>query len=148
MMAVDVPVSIWPGHQQLSWWPRRVGVYHKCHNVIHFPISTSQWRHINVTESRTQLDYLFDSLLRLTAMKKNQSSTSMTLYLGKDQGPVMRKAFPGHDAIMNITKPHTAILCGRIWIDRYMMTSCNGNIFRVTGHLCGEFTGPGGYRLW
>ena len=25
------------------------------------------------------------------------------------------------------------------------MTSSNGNIFRVTGHLCGEFTGPGEY---
>ena len=25
-----------------------------------------------------------------------------------------------------------------------MMTSSNGNIFRVTGHLCGEFTGPRG----
>ena len=24
----------------------------------------------------------------------------------------------------------------------YMMTSSNGNISRVTGHLCGEFTGP------
>ena len=24
----------------------------------------------------------------------------------------------------------------------YMMTSSNGNIFRVTGHLCEEFTGP------
>ena len=23
-----------------------------------------------------------------------------------------------------------------------MMTSSNGNIFRVTGHLCGEFSGP------
>ena len=23
------------------------------------------------------------------------------------------------------------------------MASSNGNIFRVTGHLCGEFTGPG-----
>ena len=27
-------------------------------------------------------------------------------------------------------------------IPRDMMTSSNGNIFRVTGHLCGEFTGP------
>ena len=27
--------------------------------------------------------------------------------------------------------------------NRTMMTSSNGNIFRVTGHLCGEFTGPG-----
>ena len=26
---------------------------------------------------------------------------------------------------------------------RLMMTSSNGNIFRVTGHVCGEFTGPG-----
>ena len=24
-----------------------------------------------------------------------------------------------------------------------MMTSSNGNIFRITGHLCGEFIGPG-----
>ena len=37
-----------------------------------------------------------------------------------------------------------------------MMTSSNGNIFRVTGHLCGEFTGlrwiphtkPSGAELW
>ena len=31
------------------------------------------------------------------------------------------------------------------WISAgiFMMTSSNGNIFRVTGHLCGEFTGPG-----
>ena len=27
-------------------------------------------------------------------------------------------------------------------MDRDMMTSSNGNLFRVTGHLCGEFTGP------
>ena len=27
-------------------------------------------------------------------------------------------------------------------ISRSMMTSSNGNIFRVTGHLCGEITGP------
>ena len=26
----------------------------------------------------------------------------------------------------------------------YMMTSSNGNIVRITGHLCGEFTGPRG----
>ena len=27
-----------------------------------------------------------------------------------------------------------------------MMTSSNGNIFRVTGHLCGKFTGPGEFH--
>ena len=30
----------------------------------------------------------------------------------------------------------------RRYISKTMMTSSNGNIFRVTGHLCGEFTGP------
>ena len=28
------------------------------------------------------------------------------------------------------------------WISSTMMTSSNGNIFRITGHLFGEFTGP------
>ena len=32
---------------------------------------------------------------------------------------------------------------GRIKLFVYMMTSSNGTIFRVTGPLCGEFTGPG-----
>ena len=31
---------------------------------------------------------------------------------------------------------------GVLLVWEYMMTSPNGNIFRVTGHLCGEFTGP------
>ena len=30
-----------------------------------------------------------------------------------------------------------------LWSSLIMMTSSNGNIFRVTGPLCGEFTGPG-----
>ena len=33
-------------------------------------------------------------------------------------------------------------LCQAITSTNVMMTSSNGNIFRVTGHLCGEFTGP------
>ena len=40
-----------------------------------------------------------------------------------------------------------SIACARMERDcsrcNNMMTSSNGNIFRVTGHLCGEFTGPG-----
>ena len=31
------------------------------------------------------------------------------------------------------------------WLYLHMMTSSNGNIFRVTGPLCGEFTGPGDF---
>ena len=35
------------------------------------------------------------------------------------------------------------ITCPSPWYLPLMMTSSNGNIFRVTGPLCGEFTGPG-----
>ena len=37
----------------------------------------------------------------------------------------------------------------RIWqrCKYNMMTSSNGNIFRVTGPLCGEFTGPGEFPV-
>ena len=55
--------------------------------------------------------------------------------------------FENIDYQMNLKKTymtfviHTAPADGQ---DRHlvMMTSSNGNIFRVTGHLCGEFTGP------
>ena len=42
---------------------------------------------------------------------------------------------PGFDAplLLWITMHITRVI---------LMTSLNGNIFRVTGHLCGEFTGP------
>ena len=33
----------------------------------------------------------------------------------------------------------------RLWSS--MMTSSNGNIFTFTGHLCGEFTGPGEFPV-
>ena len=55
-------------------------------------------------------------------------------------------------AIFGAHKPHpTEWVTGRLseWLRRkmtttwWLMTSSNGNIFRVTGPLCGEFTGPG-----
>ena len=39
-------------------------------------------------------------------------------------------------------KSDLALLLLSAWLSQYMMTSSNGNIFRVTGHFCGEFTGP------
>ena len=33
-----------------------------------------------------------------------------------------------------------------MWLEYHMMTSSNENIFRVTGHLCGEFTAQGQWR--
>ena len=43
---------------------------------------------------------------------------------------------PKHQTVLSHQQVHR-------WIQSYMMTSSNGNIFRVTGPLCGEFTGPG-----
>ena len=43
--------------------------------------------------------------------------------------------------ITGITVPKR-MACGQNYTDS-MMTSSNGNIFRVTGPLCGKFTGPG-----
>ena len=45
-----------------------------------------------------------------------------------------RRVWTHHPRIHNLTKIH---------LESSMMTSSNGNIFRVTGPLCGEFTGPG-----
>ena len=59
------------------------------------------------------------------------------------KGPVTRKIFPFDDVVIIKSNgfawsiyPHSSGL------HHCMMTSSNGNIFRVTGHLCGEFTGP------
>ena len=38
---------------------------------------------------------------------------------------------------------NTKLVTPAIISSKYMMTSSNGSIFRVTGPLCGEFTGPG-----
>ena len=43
-----------------------------------------------------------------------------------------------------ISKAKINVLCALfrfVVVGHHMMTSSNGNIFRVTGHLCGEFTG-------
>ena len=45
-----------------------------------------------------------------------------------------------HWLFRNVSKMITSFALTEV--DLIMMTSSNGNIFRVTGHLCGEFTGP------
>ena len=52
---------------------------------------------------------------------------------------ISRKSKPF--CVMLLTDIPSRVVWGPWYI--YMMTSSNGNIFRVTGPLCGEFTGPG-----
>ena len=48
------------------------------------------------------------------------------------------------DSFNHIVNRHFIDILQIAWLPakQPMMTSSNGNIFRVTGHLCGEFTGP------
>ena len=70
-------------------------------------------------------------------------------WIPRTKGPVTRKMFPFDDVIMIFcivvvgARGQSHNLGGPVAMKWHsMMTSLNGNIFRVTGHLCGEFTGP------
>ena len=73
-------------------------------------------RHMSVSNYR-QLDRLFNTLFVITLTTLSKLRITGHLWLRV----VMCKAVPCQDV--------------------FMMTSSNGSIFRVTGHLCGEFTG-------
>ena len=80
------------------------------------------------------------SKLRVTGLYVRNSPGPMN---SPHKGPVTRKMFPFDDVIIIKVRCVTmitvmAFLCGR---QNCIMTSSNGNIFRVTGHLCGKFTG-------
>ena len=60
-------------------------------------------------------------------------------YLSKLQGAGLTSP----DRYMTHALPQRRLPDFEIYIHKCMMTSSNGNIFRVTGPLCGEFTGPG-----
>ena len=103
------------------------------------PIGTPlQWRHMNATCS-VKYQGFFKRFRQ--QQKKYQSShywpfVSDPPVIGEfpPQRTSNAKKFSCHDAIAHST-PHYAL-------EQHMMTSSNGNIFRVTGHLCGEFTSP------
>ena len=56
---------------------------------------------------------------------------------------VFRYDFNGtHRSLLSIGWPMIILWHKASWDQQHMMTPSNGNNFRVTGHLCGEFTGP------
>ena len=116
----------------------------------------------------TSLTIVYSTVYSGTDHRKHQSSASLAFVRGihrwpvnsSHKGPVTRKMFPFDDVIMD-TYIDTCLLfgnkrlldpvvrtvrrrnCAHGWchIAVRLMTTSNGNIFRVTGHLCGEFTG-------
>ena len=110
----------------------------------------------------TSLTIVYSSVNSGVNQRKHQSSASLVFVWPVNfphKGPVTRKMFPFDDVIMlrqyfHPTKLLSLYSCvWLIWqyvhcLSKYrilsmhiMMTSSNGNIFRVTGPLCGEFTG-------
>ena len=92
---------------------RLIDLLHRVRNKIMYVLS---WLFMTVYAFPQVLYwYLFAPLLR------NSVDTKITL-----SWPHKQLATPVHTSF---------------YIKPTMMTSSNGNIFRVTGHLCGEFTG-------
>ena len=93
----------------------------------------------------TSLTIVYSTVCSDADQRKHQSSASLVFVRGIHRGPVnsphkwpvTRKMFPSDDVIMIIRIRVSISNC-------IMMTSSNGDILRVTGHLCGEFTG----QLW
>ena len=74
----------------------------------------------------------------------HQNSASLVTGEFPNKGPVTQKIFPFDDVIVHlfaVTISWTGLNRSEIPNGGIMMTWSNGNIFRVTGPLCGEFTG-------
>ena len=111
----------------------------------------SQWRHNerHGVSNYQNPDCLLSRLFRHTS-KKTSKLRVTGLCEGNPPVPggspqkvsVTRKMFPFDDVIMNscYEVDHTF---QTVITSHRMMTSSNGNLLRVTGHLSGEFTGPG-----
>ena len=95
------------------------------------------WYYINGEYCNFDIIPLFGKWEVFVEVKPAKSSLSNKLRLvDKDGGSYVAENDKN-------THTPTAVTANRIQVFFLaMMTSSNGNIFRVTGHLCGEFTGP------
>ena len=101
----------------------------------------------------TSLMIVYSTVYSGADQGKHQNSALLAILWGihqwpdysRHKGPVTRKNrfhLMMTSRLFGRTNVATHRLARRPLI-RIMMTSSNGNIFRVTGPLCGEFTGPG-----
>ena len=104
-----------------------------------------QWRHNDrhCVWNHQQFDGLLNYLFKLPS-KKHQSPRYQSSLRGIHRWPVdFPHEGPANMESVSVAWRHNGI--DVILIVKHsaiiMMTSSNGNIFRVTGHLCGEFTG-------
>ena len=109
--------------------------------------TTLQWRHNerDSVSNHQPHDCLLNRLFRRWS-RKTSNSASLAFVRGIHRGPVnsshkwpvMRKMFPFDDVIMNTGETQSL---DPFHCRFFMMTSSNGNIFRVISPMWGEFTG-------
>ena len=100
------------------------------------------WRswsiHTPMIETRVPWGHMVLNFISITAYIFRQNQTNSPYYSLSVVIHLNIYTSNGCDARTSFKDSSVFILA---W--HHMMTSSNGNIFRVTGPLCGEFTGPG-----
>ena len=104
----------------------------------------------------TSLTVVYSNFYSDADQRKHQSSASLTFVWGihrdrwipRTKGQLRGKCFHLMTSLCFKSLIHhsqeTHICVSKLGC-HCMMTSSNGNIFRATGPLCGEFTGPGAF---
>ena len=106
-------------------WPSHLQTSHEDHGI----------------QNHCQLDCWFNNLFKLTSNKTRKLHVNVHL-LGEQlvTGGFPTQRASNAESISMSWHHHADHVYELDW--HFMMTSSNGNIFRVTGHLCGEFSGP------
>ena len=96
---------------------------------------------INITINVSVCFHIVVSILLYRYLREPQSSLPSSSYVHMDWEVLMqfRELWPGTGSRPPLARYRQQ---NTMKNSLNMMTSSNGNIFRVTGHLCGEFTGP------
>ena len=83
----------------------------------------------------TAFDYTFETDARMTL-------TFLIFLRSRDRFLSNYDFDRGHSLVKASCRVYQPEVATLVWTRENMMTSSNGDIFRVTGHLRGEFTGP------
>ena len=119
-------------------------------------LQENQWHNFWVSH----MSYLEIRLISLASCNPKRQPVLVFVYLNTFSGKCFLKLAPSVSTVVTLKSGALPSTCPSLSglesnfghpmrpfkmageISRYMMTSSNRNIFRVTGHLCGEFTGP------
>ena len=114
----------------LRYWPFVRGIHRPPVNSPH----KCQWRGALV------FSFIYT---RINGWENNRKAGDLRRHRDHYDVIVMQYGIRYILGIMHMVHPLMCFVV--VWTETIIMTSSNGNIFRVTGPLCGEFTGPGDF---